>query len=223
MDIYKTDEEKGEALKLWIRENGVSVLAGVFIGLAVIFGGRSWVEYGQQKTEQASYLYFQMMDAASQNADDSVLLLAGQLLEKFGDTPYASAGAMMRAKINQAQGDVENAVSDLEWVVEHAQISAQIHGARIHLIRTLLADKQVDAAQQVLSAIKDKVGFVAIYEDLQGDVYRVQARLQEAKASYQRALDALSAGAAMRSMIEVKRNSIVGKRVGVNGTEATGS
>lgn len=210
IDIYKSDEEKGEALKAWIHKNGISVVGGVLIGLAVIFGGRSWLEYGAKQSEHASYLYSQMMDAVGRGDNDMAFLLQRQLVDDYNTTPYASSSSMISAKIKQAQGDIEGATADLHWVMSNAKLSSQVHGARLRLVRTLLANKQLDIAQQELSSIKNMGDFVASYEDVQGDIYVAQMQPQQARAAYQRALDALASDASIRSFLEIKRNSITG-------------
>ena len=42
MDVYKTEEEQVEAIKKWWQENGMSIIAGVVIGITAIFGWRAY-------------------------------------------------------------------------------------------------------------------------------------------------------------------------------------
>ena len=47
MDIYASDEEKGEEIKRWWRENGLSVMLGIAFGIAALVGGRYWLTQKQ--------------------------------------------------------------------------------------------------------------------------------------------------------------------------------
>jgi len=60
MDIYASDDEKAEALKTWWRENGRSVLTGIILGGAIIFGWRYWLTHQKATTEQAAVIYQQV-------------------------------------------------------------------------------------------------------------------------------------------------------------------
>ena len=44
MDIHRTEEEQVEAIKTWWKANGTSVIVGVVLGVAVIFGVRYWFD-----------------------------------------------------------------------------------------------------------------------------------------------------------------------------------
>ena len=42
MTDFKTDEEKAEELKAWWKENGTSVMAGIALAVAALFGWEYW-------------------------------------------------------------------------------------------------------------------------------------------------------------------------------------
>ena len=57
MDANLTDEERLEVIKKWWRENGSSIITGVVLGLAVLFGSKAWFAYQDRKAETASNIY----------------------------------------------------------------------------------------------------------------------------------------------------------------------
>ena len=63
MSGYETDEEQLEALKKWWAENGKAVLVGVVLGLGAIFGWRGWISHEQGRSEAASALYEEVINA----------------------------------------------------------------------------------------------------------------------------------------------------------------
>ena len=61
MDVYTTEEEQVQAIKQWWKENAVSLIAGIVIGLAVLGGYRFWTETKQNQAQQASVLYSEIL------------------------------------------------------------------------------------------------------------------------------------------------------------------
>ena len=61
MNVYATEEEQVEALKKWWKQNGKSVLGGVLIGVAVIYGGKTWLQQHNRQIEVASAEYEAMI------------------------------------------------------------------------------------------------------------------------------------------------------------------
>ena len=55
MDIYASDEEKGEDIKRWWRENGLSVIAGVILGVAILLVG---IGYHKRKCYQQMHHFY---------------------------------------------------------------------------------------------------------------------------------------------------------------------
>ena len=53
MDANLTDEEKLELLKKWWKENGGSIITGVVLGLALLFGGKAWFAYQDRQAAPA--------------------------------------------------------------------------------------------------------------------------------------------------------------------------
>jgi predicted negative regulator of RcsB-dependent stress response len=56
-----TDDEQFEQIKKWWGENGSSVISGVVLGLAVLFGGKAWFAYEERQAESASDIYTGLM------------------------------------------------------------------------------------------------------------------------------------------------------------------
>ena len=64
MDVYKTEEEQVEAIKKWWSENGKSIIAGIIIGIAAIFGWRGYENHTAMQAKAASMLYEQLLVAS---------------------------------------------------------------------------------------------------------------------------------------------------------------
>lgn len=207
MDVYKTDEEQAEALKRWLRENGVSLVTGIMLGLAVLFGIKSWSEYGVRKSEAASNLYVQFAGASAQNMEEAVKHYDA-LIKDFSGSEYAVLASLQMAKLQLDKGDAAAARAHLQWALDHARTPGLQLSARLRLARVLLADGDIDAADKLIASINES-SHTALYEELRGDIARARGKLQEAHAAYERALAAMPESLPGRTLIEAKRDDSV--------------
>jgi predicted negative regulator of RcsB-dependent stress response len=97
VDEFLTDDEQGEALKTWWRENWAWVLSGVVIGLCLLGGWQYYQRFKIQRAEAAAEALDQF--AATQVSDKAKAeTLFKDLTDKYAATPYA-----MQAQLLQAQ------------------------------------------------------------------------------------------------------------------------
>lgn len=204
MDVYKTDEEQAEALKRWLRENGVSLVTGVMLGLAVLFGVKSWNEYGERSHEAASNLYLQFQAASGKGLDDAIKQY-DVLIKDYSNSEYAVLASLHMAKLQVDKGDAKAARAHLQWALDHAQGEGLKHTARLRLARLLVADGEIDAADKLIAGIADP-SFTALYEELRGDIAQARGKFDEAHAAYVRALAAMPENLPGRALIEAKRD-----------------
>lgn len=204
MDVYKTDEEQAEALKRWLRDNGVSLVSGIMLGLAVLFGVKSWSEYGVRTHEAASNTYLQFQAASAKGLDEAVKQY-DVLIKDHAGTEYAVLASLHMAKLRVGTGDAKAARAHLQWALEHAKSDGLKHTARLRLARVLLADGEVDAADKLIAGGTDP-GYTALYEELRGDIAAARGKFDVAHAAYERALAAMPADVPGRALIEAKRD-----------------
>lgn len=207
MDVYKTDEEQAEALKRWLRENGISLVSGIMLGLAVLFGIKSWSEYGVRKSEAASNLYVQFAGASTQNLEEAIKHYDA-LIKDFSGSEYAVLASLQMARLQLDKGDNAAARAHLQWALDHARTPGLQHSARLRLARVQLAGGDVDAADKLIAGINE-ASHAALYEELRGDIARARGKLDEAHAAYERALAAMPENLPGRALIEAKRDDTV--------------
>ena len=68
MDVYTAEAQQIEEIKKWWRENGLSVVLGLTLGISGIFGWRYWQDVKIESAEAASALYSDMV--ASLQSED---------------------------------------------------------------------------------------------------------------------------------------------------------
>jgi len=204
MDIYASDEEKGEEIKQWWRDNGRSVILGCIVSAAIIFGGRYWMTYQQALASNASVVYQQVVLSLNDDNISSAEDKTQQLFSEFSSTPYAVFAAFEMA----AQSvDTVSAQSYLEWVMAHADLLAHKELARLRLAQLLMNDEKFE---QSLSLIEqsESPAFSSLLSELRGDILVAQGNTHEARAAYQNAMLTLSQGEPRKQLLQVKLDDV---------------
>lgn len=204
MEIYHSEEEQLEAIKRWWKENGVSVIAGVVIGGALILGYNLWREHRRSQSEQASALYQQMVKSLESKQTDSADKLNERIMQNYDGTVYATFARLAQARLKVDGGDTAAARRMLEAVLASSAEDKFQHIARIRLGQVLLESNEAPAALSLVEQAQAK-GFGAFerdYELLKGDIYSALNRRDEARVAYQAAQRLGAASAALEMKLD---------------------
>ena len=207
MDVNLTDDEKLEQLKKWWGENGGSIITGVVLGLAVLFGGKAWFSYQESNAQTASNLYTVLMNSMESGDAMAVSQKTGVLVSEYGDTPYASLAALALAKVRIEAGELEAAQAQLEWVLENSKSDMMQDAARLRLARVLIALENLDGADTLLNQVVQGNAFEPLYTEVRGDVLVARGNMTDANQAYKEALAATTAGSPGQHLLELKYQS----------------
>jgi predicted negative regulator of RcsB-dependent stress response len=210
MDANLTDEEKLEQIKKWWGENGGSIITGIVLGLAVLFGTKAWFSYQERTAQTASNLYTVLMSAMESGDAAVVSQKTGVLISDYSDTPYAALGALALAREKIKAGDLPAAQAQLEWVLENSPSDIMRDTARLRLARVLIALENLDGAETLLGQAVTGNAFDPLYTEVRGDVYVARGNIAAANQAYQEALAATAAGSPGQHMLELKYQSTQG-------------
>lgn len=202
--------EQSEQVRKWLRENGLSIVIGVVLALALIFGWRQWqahrASHGAQAAER--YAALQTALAAGQTAQANS---AAETLEKdYADSPYAALGAAARADLAVEEGKLDEAYAALQWAVDHEK-SAALHSMyQLRLARVELAQGNAKQALAHLESVPAQ-DYRAIAQELRGDALLKLGRAADARGAYTAALAAMSNDAApgQRQSLQMKLDDLV--------------
>jgi predicted negative regulator of RcsB-dependent stress response len=190
VEIYDTEEEQLDALKRWWKENGQSAIVGLIAGIAIILGWNYWQEHKNEQANQASALYDQLLKAVAGDQNDSAEKLAERLQEQFSSTEYAAYSGLLQAKIKVQKGDLAAARSILEKLATNSDQEIS-NIAKIRLVRLMMANGEFEKALQLINDVDPaKISnFSGNYDELVGDLYVALDRLDQARTSYQKAME----------------------------------
>ena len=204
MDTLTTEEQQLAAIKQWWKENGSSIVTGVVLGLAVLFGGKAWFAYQERNAQSASNIFAVMMGALQNGDTLNAGEKAGMLLADYGKTPYAALGALSLARVRLEEGQLDAARGQLQWVLDNSdsQIFRDIAGLR--LARVLIASGELDAAAAIAGKTPSDDAFNALFAEVRGDIQRARGDLVAASDAYRQALAAMPGDSQQRELLQLK-------------------
>jgi len=188
MNEYETEDQQVEAVKKWLKENWSSMVIGLGTGLAALSGWNYYMAEKNNHAITASDMYMQVAQyVIIGGVDEKVADLNTLMVNDFSDTPYAAVTSLIIAKKEYENGNFEQAITELEWVFQHATSTEIKQVAALRLGRILLEQKKYDAALTYLNGAHD-AAFDAIYEELKGDVYVAKGQISQARIAYDKAI-----------------------------------
>ena len=205
---HRTEEEQVAALKQWWNDNGNSLLIGVGLALALVFGWKMYQQNVENTKNSASVLYQQLLEvalepAATEESDSSVSFIANKLKTEYEDTEYATFSALFLAKSAIGKKDLESAEAELRWVLNNNPDSSLVALVKGRLARVLDRQGKQQEALALLD-IKDAGTYAALYLEIKGDIYHRAGDTDQAKAAYLEAYKAMKEAGVQRPMLTLK-------------------
>jgi len=193
MAVYDLEEqEQIAALRSWWKQYG-GWATGLVLAVAMGWlGWYGWQTYLKTQNAEASRVFLVLQQASAQQNTSQVKQAAGELVNQYPRSQFASLGALLAATTLEAAGDAKSAEAQLVWVAENGKDA--VRGvARLRLAGVQMDQKDYDGALKTLSETAP-AGFAARFDAARGDVYAAQGKSTEARASYDAALKNLDAG-----------------------------
>lgn len=207
MEIYNTEEQQVEAIKRFWKQNGLSIIAGVVIGLAGLYGFRYYQAQQVATVQGQSSKYAALVEQiATPDTDKTAWLIEAQtFIEANPSSAYAVLTALLAAKEAVVAKDYVVAEKQLSWVIANTKAPEITAIATLRLARVQTEQANYDAALSTLAATLPK-SFTAQQQELKGDVLLKSGDEAKAKAAYQAALAAAEEG--KNPLLQVKLNEL---------------
>lgn len=201
METYDSEEQQVEAIKQWVRKNGLPVLLTLAISIAGVMGWKSWTNAKNEQQEAASAIYQDMMDALvlvkntpTSGTDKQITTLqhlANQLIEEYPRLQYAHFAALTLAKVAVEKGDLTGAEKQLQWVLAQDADKPLAGVATVRLARVMASQGHYDDALKSLETLADP-SFQVLVEEVRGDIYLQKGDKNAARLAYQRSIELAS-------------------------------
>jgi predicted negative regulator of RcsB-dependent stress response len=204
MEINETEEQRVERIKAWWKENASSIITGLLLGLALLFGAKSWFAWQARKAEEASNIYVTMTSAYARGEENLVTEQGGVLIEDYSSSPYAPLAALLLAKLRLDHGELEAAHAQLQWALDKTHSAALRPLVRLRLARVMMAEGKLDEAEALLAQGAPDKAYAPLYDELKGDIHAARGAVKQARAEYQLALAALPPESAEHQLLQLK-------------------
>jgi predicted negative regulator of RcsB-dependent stress response len=201
------EHEQGEQVQKWLRENALSILIGIGLGLVLLFGWQQWRTHRAQHQMDAAVQFDALTADLTKKDYDAAKAIAAKLKSDYADTPYAVLAAIREADIATERGDAETARSTLDWAWQHAGVDALKAVAGINLVRVQIAQSKAQDALDLIDKLP-KGGFDATTAELRGDALVALGRKDDARTAYADALTHMEQSSPNRAFVEMKLNDL---------------
>ena len=207
MDDNLTDQQQAEIIKNWLKENRKFLVGGLVLGISGFFGIQFFQQNKLKEAEMASQLYSEIEFTVKQQRLTQAQTLLQKMDTDFAKTPYQDQGHLFMAKLYMDSVDYENAILQLEFLIENSTEESLQHIARIRIARIKLQQNLYNEALQILET-ESMGSFEAKYEEIKGDIFSKKGEFSEAQAAYSKALDLLLPGEFDYEYIQMKFKDI---------------
>ena len=201
-DAYD-DYEQSERVQKWLRQNGLSIVVGIVIGLIGIFGYQQWRNHQASHQTAASGIYQQLQSVLDSGNTAMVDGLVQQLMNDYSDTPYAMFAVSDRARRQVEAKNYDKALDSLSWAEQHAPSPALKALVELRIAHVQLAK---GSAQDALAAL-DRMppnSYTIVSQELRGDVLVKLGRPDDALKAYQGAVKAMGPEAQQGNEVQMK-------------------
>lgn len=209
MDELLTEDQEVERAKQLFREYGPIVVAGVVLGVGVLFGKQFWDDRTLNQAGQASLVWEQLRDAVEGERFNEVEETLAILETEYATTAYLDQARLAVARMHMDRNDPEAATAALNTLISDANDSYLRRLAQLRLAQIQLYQEKYDAALATLGPAENS-GFDGLYHELRGDIFVARGALTDARDEYERALDVAGNGVLDRSFVQIKLDDVAG-------------
>ena len=209
MDNNLTDQQQAEVVKKWLKDNGLSILAFIAIGIGGSLGFQSFQGNQLKKSENASRLFSEIEFSVKQQRLSQAQTLLQEMDNNFANTPYQDQSHFAMAKLYMDSLDYDNAIVQLEFLLENSSDNSLKHIARLRISRILIEQSKLTEAMELLMSVNEiSQPYQSNYESIKADIYALQGDIDNAQKSYQKALEMMSPGNFEYDFVKMKASEI---------------
>jgi predicted negative regulator of RcsB-dependent stress response len=183
VDDYLSEKEQWEAVKAWVRDNGLWIVAGVAIASAGLGGWRWYQGHLDEVGARASVKYNDIIQAFDRADVSQAFVYMGELEREYPSSAYVDQARLAAARAYVESNQLDKAATELQAVAEQSRDSDLALIARLRLARVQIAQQKPDVALTTLSAVKPGA-FASRYHEVQGDAYYAKGDKANALKEY---------------------------------------
>lgn len=186
--LYSTEEQQAEVLQQFWKQNGKTILFGLFLGIACILGWQYFKQYQLKQMESNTEQYMYSFEKINNNYNDATLKSLDDYIQMHKGDSYGQMAALNLAALVVDKGaDYEKAENYLK-IAADSKDSAVSNIAKLRLARVQTQLKKFDEAKKTVSSVRSVI-YQSTVNEILGDIAFVKGDLKEARDAYQAAYD----------------------------------
>ena len=189
VELYD-EHEQSERVRSWLRENGVSILMGVALALAGIFGWRQWQDYQTGQAMLANEYYAGIQQELEAGNTQAAAEQFDAMREGVGEHAYVALAGMLLASAWAEDNEIEQAAGIYRDLLESVELDSLKPLLRLRLALIEIALDRGDAALALVQGAAP-VGYEGLWLETRGDVLYDMGQLPEAADAYAAAVKQL--------------------------------
>lgn len=202
------EQESLDQLKAWWEKWGNLTLSIITIGCLIFAAYNGWNWYQRYQGNKATVAYVSLQNAYVQNDEKNIKSLADGLMKEYPSHVFASLAGLMKATVEHRAGNLEAARDALNWVLNEGG-----HGEYSVLARVRLAGVELDAkdpkkALEIMKSIGMPESETAVVQDRLGDVYLALGEVENARTSWNKAIEADRNSGEMLALLSLKLQAL---------------
>lgn len=211
MNELQTGDSQAELVKAWWAKYGTTVIVSVILVILALSGYRYWTQQQIKISAQASTLYDQYQLALNTHNDEAMTATYNSLKSNYKRTPYATAVALIESAREVQANKLDDATNTLQWVIDQGHDYAKPL-ARLRMAEIKLQQQDYQGAMDLLKNPAEKA-YDAPYQEMTGDIYFAQGKIDEALAEYTKALESYREQGFDNILLQYKLQSYAPKQV----------
>lgn len=188
MEAYTTEEQQVEAIKRFWNENGISIVAGIVLGLGGVYGYNYYQDEQVRSAEAKSTVYADVVKQLNDNSEQAATAVDKFVSEQRG-SGYAELASLMLAKSFVDKGELDKAAAQLEVIANDSKKPEIAALAQLRLARIYIEQEKLSDALKLVEDSTIPESFAAQASELKGDIYLSQGEQGKAREAYQSAAD----------------------------------
>jgi predicted negative regulator of RcsB-dependent stress response len=196
-----TEDDQWEALKDWLRRNGLALVGGVALGVLGLLGWRWWNDHQESQAVEAGTRFEAIVASLDAGDPDKSVTLLGELKAKFPKSAYVAPSELAIAKYHVSKNELDKAAERLKSVADTAVDEKLRPVARLRLARVQISLGKPDEALATLGTA-DAGPHQAGYAEARGDALYAKGDKAGALKEYEAARAASKSVAG--SLLELK-------------------
>jgi predicted negative regulator of RcsB-dependent stress response len=198
-----TDDEQWDAIKVWVRENGIWMLGGVALAFALLYGYRFYQGHRNTQDLNAAAQFSLMTASIDANDRSAAKTTAAAIVKNYPSSPYADQAELMLARLAIDDGQDARAIEQLSLVMNNSKDSQLRHIARLRLARVQIDQGKPDDAISTLAAVAPGK-FESRYHEVHGDALAAKKDVSGAIREYRAALTGSDQRSPDSAVLELK-------------------